>query len=462
MNPTFRGGIHIPENKNTMSAATERMPSPRVVKISLAQHSGAPLTATVAPGDYVYRGQKVGDSSAAISCPVHSSVSGRVKAIELINDAGRAMPVEAVVIENDGQDMLDPAIIEAQENLKPVSELTSDEVVELVRQAGVVGMGGAVFPAYMKIKSSIGKAKTLLVNGAECEPRITADHRLMLERPREMLGGIDIVMRAVGCEKAIIAIEDNKPDAAALLKELTQDRKDIEVRVLKTKYPQGEKSQIIYALTGKEPTHGVRLADIGYLIFNAGTCAAIWQACARAMPLTERIVTVDGDCVARPTNVIAPIGTPINDIIEYCGGLVRTPRRIICGGPMMGEAQWNMNGVINKATSALLVFSDQPASQTKPKKSIFKAKEKLRDDPAPAVLPSCCINCGRCVSHCPMRLMPNYLARLSKAKEYAGCEEYNISDCIECGTCAYVCPGNVEIVQYIRVAKGAIRSAAKR
>lgn len=459
MNPTFRGGIHIAGNKNTRGAAAERMPGPGVVKISLAQHSGQPMRATVSPGDYVYLGQRVGDSEAAVSCPVHSSVSGRVRAIELISDAGRAAPVEAVVIENDGRYTLDPAVVSARENLKPLGELTCDEVTDMLRRAGVVGMGGAVFPAYMKIKSSVGRAKTLLVNCAECEPYITADHRLMLDFPHELLGGIDIVMRAVGCERAIIAVEDNKADAAELLERLTRDRSDIEIRLLRTKYPQGEKSQIIYALTGREPTHGVRLAEIGYLIFNAGTCASIYKACAEAMPQIERIVTVDGDCVASPKNVIAPIGTPITDIIDFCGGLIRTPQKVICGGPMMGEAQWNMSGVVNKATSALLVFSGKAGRTPKSGKAGAAAKLPRR---AAVPLPSCCINCGRCVKNCPMRLMPNYLARLSQAKSYGECEKYNISDCMECGCCSYNCPGNVAIVQYIRVAKGALRAAGKR
>lgn len=414
------------------------MPAPAVVRISLAQHSGAPMKATVKPGDHVYYGQQIGISEAAIWCPVHASVSGTVKAIELISDAGRAVPVEAVVIENDGLDERDP---EAPKP-KPQSEQTPEDVVELVRQAGIVGMGGAVFPAYAKIKSSTGKAKTLLVNCAECEPYITADHRLMLEHPTELLGGIDILIRAMGIEKTIIAIEDNKSDAARLLREHARERDDIEVRLLKTKYPQGEKSQIIYALTKTEPTHGVRLSDIGYVIFNAGTCASVYRACTSGEPLTDRIVTVDGDCIKTPMNVLARVGTPITDIVEFCGGLVRVPKKVINGGPMMGAAQWNMNGVVTKGTSALLFFSAEAE----------RAYE----------LPPACINCGKCVRNCPMHLMPNYLVRLAKEKNYSECEKYSISDCIECGTCSYNCPGHMEIVQYIRVAKGALRAAGKR
>ncbi len=442
MNPSFKGGIHITEHKNTRDSAIEKIPAPKIVKISLAQHSGAPMKATVAPGDYVYRGQVVGTSDASISCPVHSSVSGKVIAIELISDAGRAAPVGAVVIENDGLDTLDPSIIKYQEEHKPVEQLTADEVVNIIRGAGIVGLGGAVFPTYAKVKSSIGKAKTMLVNCAECEPYITADHRLMLEHPDELMGGVDILIRTVGVEKAILAIEDNKSDAAKILTDIAKERADIEVRLLKTKYPQGDKSQIIYALTKTEPTHGVRLSDIGYMIINAGTTAAVWRACTSGMPLIDRIVTVDGDCIAKPKNLLVPIGTPITDLIEFCGGLKKVPKKIISGGPMMGAAQWNMKGVVTKGTSALLAFSEDAENNTG--------------------LPSCCINCGRCVRNCPMHLMPNYLARLAQARKYNACEDYNISDCIECGTCSYNCPGHVEIVQYIRVAKGALAAAAKR
>lgn len=433
--------MHIKDYKNTRGATVETLPAPSVVKISLAQHSGAPMKPAVKAGDYVYLGQPISTSSASISCPVHASVSGVVRGIETVSDAGRASPVEAVVIENDYKDSLYPGLTEALMARVPAERLTAAEVIEITRQAGIVGLGGAVFPTYKKIEGSVGKVRTIFVNGAECEPFITADHRTMLEQPRELIGGIEIVMRAVGCEKAVIAIEDNKADAAELLRGMTADREGIEVRLLKTKYPQGEKSQIIYALTGVEPTHGVRLADAGFMIINVGTCVALYRACTEGIPLTERIVTVDGDCVRNPKNVLVRIGTPVREVIDFCGGLKKPPAKLIAGGPMMGDAQWNMNGTVNKGTSALLAFSE----------GFGRTAEH----------PSVCINCGRCVKYCPMRLMPNYLARLARAKKYSECEDYNISDCVECGTCSYNCPGNVEIVQYIRVAKGALRAAGK-
>lgn len=392
------------------------------------------MKATVAPGDHVNVGQPISTSEAAIWCPVHASVSGTVKAIELISDAGRAAPVEAVVIENDFADTPDPGMTQP----KPVEELSGDEIVELVRRAGVVGLGGAVFPTYAKIKSSTGKAKTLLVNCAECEPYITADHRTMLEHPDDVLGGVRLLLRAMGCERAILAVEDNKKDAATLLRAGLRPGEPIEVRLLKTKYPQGDKSMIIYSLTRTEPTHGVRLSDIGFAIFNVSSCAAVWRACRYGTALTERTVTIDGDCIAKPQNVIVPVGTPVRDVIDFCGGLVRQPLKVVNGGPMMGAAQWNLDGVITKGTSALLFLSGEEEHKSS--------------------LPPVCIRCGRCVKNCPMHLMPNYLVKLAQEKKYSECEKYNISDCMECGTCTYNCPGHMEIVQYIRVAKGALRA----
>lgn len=434
MNPSFKGGLHINEHKNTSTCAVRRITAPALVKISLAQHSGAPMKATVAPGDHVNVGQPISTSEAAIWCPVHASVSGTVKSIELISDAGRAAPVEAVVIENDYLNTPDPSMTQP----KPLSELSGDEIVELVRRAGVVGLGGAVFPTYAKIKSSTGKAKTLLVNCAECEPYITADHRTMLEQPDEVIGGVRLLIQAMKVECAILAIEDNKKDAAALLRSklLPDDR--IEVRLLKTKYPQGDKSMLVYSTTGVEPTHGMRLADIGFAVFNVSSCAAVYRACAEGVALTERTVTIDGDCIAEPQNISVPIGTPVRDVIAFCGGLTRQPRKVVNGGPMMGVAQWNLDGVITKGTSALLFLSGE--------------------DEHASTLPPVCIRCGRCVKNCPMHLMPNYLVKLAQAKKYSECEKYSISDCMECGTCTYNCPGHMEIVQYIRVAKGALRA----
>lgn len=441
MRLSFRGGIHIAGHKETGKLPIEVMPAPGIVRISLAQHSGPPLKATVAPGDKICLGQIIGMSDWKFACPVHSSVSGRVSAIEKYYDPVKAAWAEAVIIENDGLDTPDESILRAQAQKREIERLTTDEVISILKYAGVVGLGGAVFPAHIKIQNSLGKAKTLLINCAECEPYITVDHRAMLEYPEKLLGGVDIIIRAMGIERTMIAVEDNKADAAAVLAGMTEGRADIEVKLLKTKYPQGDKGMIIYALSKTKVARSMRLADLGYIIFNASTCVAIYNACAEGMPLTQRVVTVTGDCIKNPKNVLARIGTPVADLIGFCGGLVKAPEKIINGGPMMGNALWDTNYGLTKGMSALLALSGRD----------------IKDE-----LPACCINCGRCVQHCPMRLMPNYLARLGKAQNYDRCYEYNVNDCLECGVCSYVCPGRVEIVQYIRQAKNALYAAGKR
>lgn len=440
MKPTFRGGIHIAGYKETGKSRIEVMPAPGVVRISLAQHSGPPMKATVTPGDKVCLGQVIGMSDWKFACPVHSSVSGKVSAIEKYYDPVKAALVEAVVIENDGLDTPDESVLKAQEQIKAPQNMTADEIISAIKEAGVVGLGGAAFPAHAKIANSLVKAKTLLINCAECEPYITADHRVMLEYSEKLLGGVDIIIRAMGIERTLIAVEDNKADAAAVLAGLLKGREDIEVRLLKTKYPQGDKGMIIKALCKTEAPRSARLADLGFIIFNASTCVAIYRACVEGMPLIERVVTVTGDCIRTPKNVSARIGTPVSELIEFCGGFVKAPEKIINGGPMMGSALWDMKYGLTKGMSALLALSGGK-----------------RDD-----LPPCCINCGRCVKHCPMRLMPNYLARMAGARDYDGCYDYNVNDCLECGACFYVCPGRVDIVQYIRQAKNVLYAAGKR
>ena len=431
---TFRGGTHVAEHKNTQRRQIEKMPPPARVSIPLSQHIGTHCQPLVKVGDYVFRGQVIGDVEKGLGCPVHASVSGTVVALDTRNNAA-AQPIVNIVIENDGEMALDPSI---QPHDKKLSQTTTEEIIDIVRRAGISGMGGATFPTYAKIQSALGKVERLIVNCAECEPYITANHRLLLENPAAVINGTKILLKALGLRQADIAIEDNKLDAINKIEAMVAGSSLIKVRVLKTKYPQGEKSMIIYSLTRKEPTHGVRLADIGYVIFNVESCASIYRACRYGTALTERIVTIDGDCISKPQNVIARIGTPIRDIIDFCGGLKCQPKKVINGGPMMGAAQWNMDGVVTKGTSALLFFSE---------------KAENRDN-----LPPVCIRCGRCVKNCPMHLMPNYLVKLAQSKKYTECEQYHISDCMECGTCSYNCPGHMEIVQYIRVAKGALRA----
>ena len=410
------------------------MPAPAKVSIPLSQHIGAHCIPLVKVGDYVYRGQVIGDVASGLGCPIHASVSGTVTAIDTRNNA-KAQPIVHIVIENDGQMLLDPSL---HPHEKKLSQTSTDEIIEIVRRAGISGMGGAAFPTYAKIQSALGKVDRLIVNCAECEPYITANHRLLLENPAAVLNGAKILLKAFGLRMADIAIEDNKLDAINRIEQMVAGSKMMKVRVLKTKYPQGDERQLIYALTGKELPAGKLPADVGCVVFNAETCAAVFAAFAHGMPLIERIVTVDGNCIVTPKNLLVPIGASCLDVIDACGGLRTTPGKLIFGGPMMGVAQWDIETPVTKGTSAILVFAE-------------KAK------PA-SPLPETCLHCGRCVQNCPMHLMPNYLALYAKAGRLVEAEEFGALSCVECGTCSYNCPGRVQIVQYIRAAKGAIQA----
>ncbi len=431
---TFKGGSHVAEYKFTRNSPTQKMTPPAEICIPMSQHIGAHCKPLVKVGDRVLRGQVIGEIEGGLGCPVHSSVSGNVKAIKSYNNA-QSLPIQTVVIENDGEYELSPDIKPCE---KKLTETTAEEIIEVVRRAGISGMGGATFPTYAKIQSAIGKVDKLIINCAECEPFITANHRLMLERPGEIINGTKILLKAFGLREADIAVEDNKMDAVLKLEEKIGASKMISVKIMKTKYPQGDERQLIYALTGKEIPQGKLPTDVGCVIFNAETCAAVYRAFAYGIPLIERIVTVAGDCIAAPQNVLAPIGASYKDLIDFCGGMKKEAKKIISGGPMMGFAQWDINAPVTKGTSALLVFSEEMCA-------------KDNEDYA-------CIRCGRCVKNCPMHLMPNYLAQFAQGGRYEDAQNYDVLSCVECGTCSYNCPGHVPIVQYIRVAKGALRA----
>ncbi len=439
MKYTFRGGIHVDEHKNTSGIRTCEIPAPPVVSIPLSQHIGAPCSATVKPGDRVLVGQLIGGAvENGLGCPVHSSVSGTVKELaKVFVPAGRK--VEYITIENDGLYEVSPDVAPVS---KKLSECTPEEIIERIRAAGISGMGGATFPTYAKIQSAIGKANLIIINCAECEPFITANHRLMLENPNYIVNGAKVLMRALGIEKTYIAIEDNKLDAANVIEKCIGESPLFEVKIMKTKYPQGDERQLIYALTGQELGQGKLPADAGVVIFNAETCAAVYNAMATGMPLVKRTVTVDGDCVAKPGNFSVPIGTPLSWLADCAGGLIKTPVKIITGGPMMGQAVWDPSSPVTKGTSAVLLLSEDYAP-AKP------------DEPA-------CIRCGRCVANCPMHLMPNYISQYSRSHEYDLAEKMGAMSCVECGCCSYNCPAKVEIVQSIRVAKAEIRAAAAK
>jgi len=429
---TFKGGVHPPQNKNTAGCAVIKMPPPAKATIPLSQHIGGACLPLVKKGDKVYKGQMIGDVEKGLGCPVHSSVSGTVESIEVKTNAA-GQKIGQIVIANDYEERLSPDIKPWD---KSIDELTIEDLTNITRKAGISGMGGATFPTHAKLSSAYGKIKYLIVNCAECEPYITVNHRLLLERTEYVLEGLKILIKVFGLDKGYIAIEDNKPDAIEKLKKDTENDSTFEIRVMKTKYPQGDERQIIYALTGKELTSGHLPFEVGCLILNAETVAAIYNAVINGMPLIERFVTVDGDCIKEPKNLSVRLGTPINELIDFCGGLTNEPHKIICGGPMMGIAQWKMYAPIVKGTSSVIVFSN-------------KKRKRFTDTPS-------CIHCGRCVGHCPMHLMPNYLAAFAKEGQLEKCKQFDILGCVECGSCSYDCPADVPIVQTIRAAKGKI------
>lgn len=439
MAKTFRGGIHVPDCKNTDNLPIVDFPTPKTVSVPMQQHIGAPATPLVKKGDTVAIGQVIGRFDSGLSCPVHASISGIVKDVEMRPSYTGYGKTAHVIIENDFQNTVADSVVPYPGKLE---NATSDEIIEIVKNAGISGMGGASFPTYAKIASAIGKAKDVIVNCAECEPYITANHRLMLEEPERIVGGAKILLKALGLTNAVFAIEDNKKDAAEVMKNQISGDSGLSVEVLKTKYPQGDERQLIYALKGVELPAGKLPADVGCVIFNAETCAAVYTAFTTGMPLVKRIVTVDGDAVNEPKNIRVPIGVSYEDIFEFCGGVKENIARVISGGPMMGAAQWDYNAVIMKNTSAILVLSDE--------------KDKTLPENAS------CIHCGRCVSVCPMHLMPNYLAAFAKADNDEMCEKFNVMSCVECGSCTYNCPARVPIVQHIRNKKAQINAMRKK
>jgi len=429
---TFKGGVHPPHNKHkTEGLALKRANAPDMVIIPLQQHIGAPCEATVKAGDEVKLGQKIGEPKGFVGAPVHSSVSGKVKAIEKRPHPGGGM-VLSVVIESDGLDTVDG-------NVKPqgnIDDLTADRIKNIMREAGLVGMGGAAFPTQVKFSPPPDKKiDTVILNGAECEPYLTSDHRLMLERPNDVVNGLKAMMKSVNVGRGYIAIENNKPDAIKSVAEAAEDEQNIQVIALKTKYPQGAEKQLIKACTGREVPSGGLPMDSGVIVNNVGTAAALACAIGTGMPLVERIVTITGSGIKHPQNLVVRIGTPFSDVIDQCGGLEDNIGKIIQGGPMMGIAQYTVEVPVIKGTSGILILKEQDLGLS-------------------PELP--CIKCAKCVDACPIGLIPTKLEGFAQKGMMQEAEEYNAVDCIECGSCSFVCPAKRPLVERIRLIKADI------
>ncbi len=434
---SFRGGIHLEYAKeSTERKRIIKMMPPEKAFILLQQHIGAPCEPLIAVGDEVKVGQKIGEAKAFVSAPVHSSLSGKVASIASVPDC-RGGESTAIVIESDGKDEIWEGIIPYGDDL---NLLSAEEIKRIVREAGIVGMGGAAFPTHVKLSPpSDKKIDSIILNGCECEPYLTADHRLMIERPEEVIFGLRAVMKALGVEQGYIGIEDNKVDAAERLKAVIGDDSSIKVVLLKVKYPQGSEKHLIDAILHRHVPSGGLPMDVGVVVNNAATAVACARAIKTGMPLIERVLTVAGPGVKEPCNLEVRIGTPFEDVIAECGGLLGSPTKIIMGGPMMGIAQYGLSAPVVKGTSGLLIFSQ---------------KEKGRIWTGP------CIRCGKCVEVCPMSLIPLELSHLSEKGLFDEAEEYNILDCIECGACSYICPAKRQNLQLIRMGKAEI--VAKR
>jgi electron transport complex protein RnfC len=409
------------------------MPVPDVVKISMSQHIGAPCKPLVKKGDYVKVGQLLGDTEAFVSAPIHSSVSGTVTGIEEVRSANGGKDT-LVVIETD-------KLQEVYEGIEVPVANDLPEFVKAIRASGLVGLGGASFPTHIKFNpKNIDAVHTLIVNAAECEPFITSDHRLMLEDAEDLIAGCQLVMKFLGLSEGFIGIEDNKMDAIQHLDQLLAAKgiTNIKTFKLQARYPKGAERVLVYEVTGKTMNAGVLPADLGIILSNVTTLAFVGQYFRTGMPLITKRMTVDGDAVARPTNVIAPIGTQIHDVIEFCGGYKQEPRKILMGGPMMGRAIFSDELPIVKNNNAILAFS--------------KAQALVKEETA-------CINCGKCHQACPFKLIPTALAKAYEMRDAQALSNLKVMQCMECGSCSYICPARRPLAFTNKLGKGVIKEA---
>ena len=430
---SFFGGVHPKENKIARDVAIQEFPEPDILVIPMSQHIGAPCKPLVKKGDLVTVGQKIGDNQ-GLCVPVHASVSGKVKAVEMrAHTSGTT--VMSVVIENDHLGTL-------CEDIKPrtqeeVDALTPEELMNIIREGGIVGMGGATFPTHVKLSSGLGKVDTIIVNAGECEPFITSDDRICREMPAQLISGLKVIMKIFGLNTAHIAIEDNKPEAAKALQAELTAADGITVDVLPAKYPQGAEKQMIYAVTGREVPSGGLPAAVGCAVFNAATCKAIHDCVYDGMPLIKRVVTVSGDIVMEPKNLMVPIGTAFNDLMEAVGHS-ENPYKVLSGGPMMGAALYDLSAPTIKGVNAVTILG--------------KKNKYAVDEPQ-------CLRCGKCIDACPMKLAPVLMYKALQANDVDVMKSVHMMDCIECGCCAYTCPAGVPLVMAFRSGKHILRNA---
>ncbi|MDY6794716.1 MAG: electron transport complex subunit RsxC [Actinomycetota bacterium] len=434
---TFKGGIHPSYNKELSSGKSIKdAPVPWEVIIPLQQHIGAPCEPLVKAGDRVEAGQRIGEAEAFVSAPIHSSVSGTVKEVAEVTNFTGARVNSVIITADEGQPDF------AKKTGKDLESLTDKEIREIAKQAGLVGMGGAAFPTHVKITPPKDKpVDTVIINGVECEPFLTCDHRLMLERTDDLIAGAKLLKKAVSASRVIIGIEANKMDAIDALRSKLSSEPDMSVEVMEVKYPEGAEKMLIFALTGRKVPPGKLPSEVGCLVQNVGTAIALFEAAAWGKPLYERIVTVTGPGVREPSNLAVRIGTPISALVDACGGFVGNPVKLIIGGPMTGWAQADASASVVKGTSGIVVMTSDTVD----------IGEEME-----------CVRCGKCIDACPMFLSPNFIVQAAKRGQWDKAEMWGALDCFECGCCSFECPAYIPHVEYVRKAKAEIAALKKK
>ena len=426
---TFHGGVHPDDAKSLSSTcAIEAVSLPQEVMLPVSQHIGAPAAVIVKKGDHIKKGQVIAEPGGFVSTPIHASTSGTVKAVEP-HFTPLGVKVQSMIIESDGEDTWADGL-----NIpRDVSSMNSSDVRDVIRAAGIVGLGGAAFPTHVKLSPPQNKPIDIVIlNGVECEPYATCDHRLMLESPGNIVEGLKIIMNILGCEKGFIGIERNKPDAIKVMRNAIKDMPGVKVIDLEVKYPQGGEKQLIYAITKRKVPAGGLPMDVGCLVHNVGTSSAIYEAVALGRPLIQRVVTVTGNGVQKPANMLARLGDSFAHLIEHAGGHTEKAAKLIMGGPMMGISQFTENIPVIKGTSCIIL---------------------MEEDQINMGIQQPCISCARCVEVCPMNLMPTVIARLVEFERLDEAKEYGMVDCFECGCCTYICPAKRKLLELIKYGK---------